>query len=110
MQGSNPDFVDYLLSEKVQLAGFKNTPDAQRNFLIHQAAAKGQDRILYALYDSTAPNSEDLDLEARDSQGRTALHLAALNKHDNTVRFLLSMGVDFDAVDNHGETPLHMAV
>lgn len=41
--------------------------------------------------------------------GKTALHLAALDKQESAVRLLLEKGADPNAVDHQGATPLHLA-
>jgi hypothetical protein len=51
-----------------------------------------------------------VDIEARDSAGRTALMLAVLNGRDAVVTVLLAHGADPNVTDGHGETPLHLAV
>jgi len=48
-----------------------------------------------------------LDVEARDQDGRSALHLAVLCFHAEIARWLLENGANVNARDNHGNTPLH---
>ncbi|KAB8227999.1 ankyrin repeat-containing domain protein [Aspergillus alliaceus] len=48
-------------------------------------------------------------LTAKDSAGRTALHLAALHSHANVLELLLDYGSDTSAQDNQGQTALHIA-
>ncbi|KIJ70081.1 hypothetical protein HYDPIDRAFT_104756 [Hydnomerulius pinastri MD-312] len=48
-------------------------------------------------------------LDWSNSQGRTALHMAALKGNEELVRLLCDMGADFDLADNKGNTPLHYA-
>ncbi|KAK0565183.1 Target of rapamycin complex 2 subunit avo2 [Tilletia horrida] len=43
------------------------------------------------------------------SEGRTALHWAAMKGHDEVIRRLLSLGADVDAFDANLNTPLHFA-
>ncbi|GBG32111.1 Ankyrin repeat domain-containing protein 50 [Hondaea fermentalgiana] len=47
------------------------------------------------------------DLEARDVEGNTALHLAALHDHWSIVQMLLEKGADRDCRDAAGAHPLH---
>lgn len=51
----------------------------------------------------------DVDLDTRDGQGRTALHLAVESGHLPVVAKLLEMGADTDLVDYHGLSPIHTA-
>ncbi|KAL1550234.1 protein VAPYRIN-LIKE-like [Salvia divinorum] len=51
----------------------------------------------------------DLDLNAVDMQGSTALHIAALNGNVEAIQFLISVGADVDVTDHDGWTPLHFA-
>ncbi|KAF5930339.1 hypothetical protein HYC85_031212 [Camellia sinensis] len=51
----------------------------------------------------------DIDVNSIDSQGRTALHVAAIHGHVEVLRFLVSMGGDPDAVDYNRWTLLHYA-
>ncbi|RSL54800.1 hypothetical protein CEP54_009663 [Fusarium duplospermum] len=51
------------------------------------------------------------DLEGRNRDGQTALHIAAQSQGDcNTLRALLACGSDVSAVDENGETPLSLAI
>ncbi|KAK0554212.1 hypothetical protein OC845_000831 [Tilletia horrida] len=43
------------------------------------------------------------------SEGRTALHWAAIKGHDQVIRLLLKLGAHVDALDNSNTTPLHFA-
>ena len=46
-------------------------------------------------------------IEDSDKQGRTCLHLAAWNGHQNGVLLLLNAKANFNARDNAGNSPLH---
>ncbi|KAI6047427.1 ankyrin repeat-containing domain protein [Pisolithus marmoratus] len=48
-------------------------------------------------------------LDWSNSQGKTALHMAALKGNEELVRMLCEWGADFDLSDNKGNTPLHYA-
>ncbi|MBN7559492.1 ankyrin repeat domain-containing protein [Mycobacteroides abscessus] len=50
------------------------------------------------------------DVNAKDDQGYTPLHLAVAADSAEVVRLLLDSGAEVDAVNNKGETPLRCAV
>jgi ankyrin repeat protein len=43
-------------------------------------------------------NELGVDKEAKDTDGRTALHYAASNRHDTTVQLFIELGVDKQAM------------
>ena len=51
-----------------------------------------------------------VDVNAMDSNGRTALHGAAQKGYDEVVRFLASKGGTLDVKDRRGFTPLDAAM
>ncbi|KAK0606629.1 hypothetical protein LWI29_001743 [Acer saccharum] len=53
--------------------------------------------------------SSGVPLDSKDSQGRTALHMAAANGHLGIVEYLISRGVDVNASNEEKNTPLHWA-
>jgi ankyrin repeat protein len=53
--------------------------------------------------------AEDTDLEVRNDQGRTALHLAALLGLEDLVQVLLNADADIEVKDHEDMTPLHYA-
>jgi len=54
--------------------------------------------------------SAGANVEAKDSDGRTALHLAARSGKIEALQYLLSTGVDMETRTNTGATPLLLAV
>ena len=50
------------------------------------------------------------DVNSRDGDGNTPLHLAAETVNSSAVRFLLEAGADLNAANNLGATALHIAV
>ena len=64
--------------------------------------------LISADYDSLR-NYDTHDLNDRDSQGRTALHWAALRANLPILRLLLRARVEIEATDNEGKTALHFA-
>jgi ankyrin repeat protein len=49
------------------------------------------------------------DVNARDSWGKTPLHIAAMIGREDAAKLLIANGADIDAKDNYGYTPLHDA-
>ena len=45
----------------------------------------------------------------RTTSNRTALHIAAANKHKDACKILIEIGATVDAKDDYDETPLHKA-
>ncbi|HEY2276221.1 MAG TPA: ankyrin repeat domain-containing protein [Steroidobacteraceae bacterium] len=72
--------------------------------VLRQAAAAGD---LTALRAQLASGG---DIDARDTQGRTALMLATLGGQADAVAVLLAHGADPSAADTRGTTPLQAAV
>jgi ankyrin repeat protein len=50
------------------------------------------------------------DVNARDPNGQTALHVAVNNEHRDVAELLISKGADVNAKDGRGDTPLICAV
>lgn len=71
---------------------------------IAHAAAGGDTRALQAWIESSGKGC----LDARTSQGRTALHYAATEGQNGCIRILLDAGADVHALDNAGQTALHL--
>jgi ankyrin repeat protein len=53
--------------------------------------------------------AEGTDIATQDFEGRTPLHMAALNGHTLLVDLLISEGADVASRDKTGQTPLHLA-
>jgi ankyrin repeat protein len=73
---------------------------------IHAMAGRGDTEAVLAIiqeYGFAAVSS-------RDSEGRTALHFAAISGSEALVAMVLEAGVAVDVCDNHAKTPLHWAV
>jgi ankyrin repeat protein len=67
------------------------------------AVARGDVELVQALLEAKA------DPEARDHDGRTALHRAAESGATDVIRALLAAGADVNALDHRGVYPLMMA-
>ncbi|KAM7422340.1 hypothetical protein PAMA_010414 [Pampus argenteus] len=73
---------------------------------LHAAAAEGQMDCLLLLVNGE--QSADI-IDSPDTQGQTALMLAALGRHTDCVHILLEKGAKPDAGDKKGFTALHRA-
>jgi ankyrin repeat protein len=49
------------------------------------------------------------DIKARDENGKTPLHWAAVNKYPLIAAELIKRGAEINARDKNGRTPLHIA-
>lgn len=74
------------------------SPDA-----LFKAAALGQAAYVESLL------SQAIEVDGRDTKGRTALIWAAMNGHPAVVHILLAKGADINAHDDLGRTPLMWA-
>lgn len=50
-----------------------------------------------------------VDVEAKDREARTALHIAASKAYKDILRLLLDNGANIEAKDRFGQTVLHAA-
>jgi len=62
---------------------------------LHAAAVAGDAAKLLTLL-----NTQGIEIEARDSAGRTSLHVAAFYSHDAVVAALAATGADMNALEN----------
>ena len=54
-------------------------------------------------------HERDVDINAKDLSGSTALHIAAMNGHKDSLEYLISNDAKIDAQDTNNDTPLHLA-
>ena len=85
------------------LEGTYKYPMAMRP--IHFCATHGLHLVSYRFLSDIIP-----DVERKVEDGRTALHMAAENGHENMVQHLLTQGADADAESADGRTPLQLAL
>ncbi len=48
------------------------------------------------------------DLETKDNDGKTLLHLSAWNRQFESLKYLIGIGARVNGRDNHNSTPLHI--
>jgi cytohesin len=70
---------------------------------LHRAAALGHTSLVKLLLD------EEINLNAKDTKGRTALHYAVLNDRDEIIKILLNSGLAIHDQDSEGLNSLHLS-
>ena len=75
---------------------------------------RGMDRAGPPLYGASHITTKALiavgaDIDARDKNGQTPLHVAAEHYGGEKIKELIAAGADVNARDKNGETPLHAA-
>ncbi|XP_043978158.1 serine/threonine-protein phosphatase 6 regulatory ankyrin repeat subunit C-like isoform X2 [Gambusia affinis] len=78
----------------------------QKRTALHAAAAEGQVDCLLLLVNREQSSGI---IDAQDTQGQTALILAALGRHTDCVHILLEKNANPDAADKRGFTAMHRA-
>ena len=72
---------------------------------LHFAACRGNDEIVKVLLEHPK-----VKVDARDSYGKTALHMACGEGQSSVCQLLLNKGANIKAVTADNTTPLHSAI
>jgi ankyrin repeat protein len=83
----------------------RQAPQANHDLTIHGLTEAGAEAAIQSLL---VENSAAI--QAEDSQGQTALHIAARMGNHRLMLLLLRRGANVNAEDNDSSTPLHLAV
>ena len=82
--------------------------DELGNTFLHRAAEKGNNLLLeFLLFHSIDKNTY---INAINYLEQTPLHIAVMNKHLDSIEWLIAVGADPTVYDSGGFTPLHIAI
>ncbi|XP_055313985.1 tyrosine-protein kinase Shark isoform X3 [Sitodiplosis mosellana] len=103
---------DGLVTQLVAIASDGSLPPPEsrrhgRETLLHRATKKGDIKVVEAMLQS----SNQRTLDAKDTEGRTVMHLACLltDNAESILDNLISCGANVNCRDEEGYTPLHYA-
>lgn len=72
--------------------------------LLHRATSKNESKVVFELLKCGYRN-----FDAKNQDGQTALHLAALHCNEDVLKLLLDAGVLVNSADSFGYQPLHVS-
>ncbi|KAJ5116623.1 hypothetical protein N7456_000971 [Penicillium angulare] len=119
--GADTQANDGFMMTPLHYACLEGHLDSVKTLIIRNAdiEAQGRDRKTPLICAAEAGKTQVVEylllkkkasLRSVDDSGRTALHWAAHNGHENAVRLLSDRRGSLDMVDNEGLTALHLAV
>lgn len=97
--------LDYLLSDKM-ISKIKINQD-EKNSILHEAIRSGNINTLKMLLKGN--KKLNLDVNAKNHAGYTALHIAVELNRIEMVKYLKDKAADVNEVNNNMRTPLHLA-
>jgi len=100
VQGGHPRLFEYVQKKGLDLTGLKEKDPG----LVYPAADGGSVEIMKTLL------ALGFNLDQRDGDGWTPLHIAAVEGNVKMIGFLIAEGLNKDARNMRGETAYHVAV
>ena len=118
-RGANPDARDGLWRTPLILAA-KDAADAlgvmqslvEAKCNVNMIGAEKKSALHYSCmrgFDISFLINANIDVNGRDEDGNTALHLAAISGHVHIVRQLLMRGCDPNVLNEYCKSPLHLS-
>ena len=93
------------LKRFIEAIGSTKDRDEKGATLLHHASASNQTAVMQYLMQST-----NININAVDNDGNTALHLAAISGHSDAVHLLLQSGANDTILNSNMDAPLHIIV
>ena len=112
--GESPDFEKLILDALAVMDVPTASPSPTLDAIVSHATASGQTLLHLAARLNFAKVTQflldhEIDFDARDRNGCTALHHAAMMGSTECARLLIEAGGALDIVDAHGKTPAEVA-
>lgn len=108
--GSDPTVIDNHGSNTLHYAAWAGFDSLVSQLLDRRRKLNNMLETSFpAFHDTDLEGNKVVDINARDSIGMTALHIAVERGHLHVVKLLLEHKVDFEIARKNGWTPLHSA-
>ena len=98
------DIVRLLLNKGADI----NTTSNDRSSALHKAAEYGHEMLTQILLQPIS-SRQAIQINAKNTSGKTPLYLAVRDEHEVVVRLLLDAGADVDVFGSYGESALYVA-